>query len=426
MNSSLEAEARILIVDDAAENIKTLTTALKKKYKVTAAKSGEEALEILSGGELPDLILLDVVMPGLDGYEVCERIKQIENAKEVPVIFITEKTEEEDETYGFGLGAVDYIPKPFSLPVVEVRVATHVQLKKYKDYLEEMVARRTNELSLSHVRLEQTVRAYERFVPKEFLNLLDREDIINVGLGDNRVQDMAILFADIRNFTGHSELLGPEETFHFLNAYLGEVVPIIRKHGGVIDKYIGDAIMAVFSCTRGCAVTAAVEMQRALRKQNSAHQIGGNPVTVGIGIHYGEVMLGTIGEEERMETTVISDIVNLGSRLEELTKVYGADILVSEEVMERLEDREAFETRFLDVIQVRGKTIPVSIYEVLDGSDREVRDRKIAVNEDYKKGWDFFCDGRIDEAAEHFERVLAGNPGDRAAELFLGRCREYF
>jgi class 3 adenylate cyclase len=320
---------------------------------------------------------------------------------------------------------VDYIPKPFSLPVVEARVETHVQLKKYKDYLEEMVARRTNELSRSYDRLEQTVHAYERFVPKEFLNLLDREDIINVGLGDNRVQDMAILFADIRNFTGHSEVLGPEETFHFLNGYLREVVPIIRKHGGVIDKYIGDAIMAVFPCTRGCAVTAAVEMQRALRGHNS-QRIGDKPVTVGIGIHYGEVMLGTIGEEGRMETTVISDIVNLGSRLEELTKVYGADILVSEEVMEHLEDKEGFETRFLDVIQVRGKTIPVSVYEVLDGSDAEIRERKLTVYDDYKKGWDLFCDGRIDEAAEHFERVLEGNPGDRAAELFLGRCREYF
>ena len=136
-------KAKILIVDDTPANIKILSDTLKEDYKVIVAKNGFEALEHIDSQPLPDLILLDVLMPGITGYEVCQKLKSDARTKDIPVIFITAMNEEADETKGFELGAVDYISKPFSLPIVKERVNTHVQLKQYKDYLEDMVREQT-------------------------------------------------------------------------------------------------------------------------------------------------------------------------------------------------------------------------------------------------------------------------------------------
>ncbi len=216
--------------------------------------------------------------------------------------------------------------------------------------------------------LRSIVSSYTKFVPHNFLELLGRDRIIDVNLGDQTQQEMTIFFNDIRSFTTLSEGMSPRETFEFINQYLGRVGPVIRKHSGFIDKYIGDAIMALFPQNPENAVLAAIEMQRELFLFNEQRRREGHaPIKTGIGIHTGNLILGTIGEAGRMEATVISDAVNAASRLEGLTKTFGSRILISDYARSLLPHPELFEMRFLGKIRVKGKKQALGIYEIIDG-----------------------------------------------------------
>ncbi len=168
--------------------------------------------------------------------------------------------------------------------------------------------------------LKETNLSIERFVPRAFLAKIGRPNIRSVALGDNKRQDMTILFADIRNFTALSERMSPDDNFAFINAYLAEMGPVIAQHGGFIDKYIGDAIMALFEKADD-GVRAGLAMLAILERFNAKRQAAGaEPIVIGIGLNTGSVMMGTIGERHRMDGTVISDAVNLAARLESLTR----------------------------------------------------------------------------------------------------------
>src|SRR5258708_32624236 len=175
---------------------------------------------------------------------------------------------------------------------------------------------------------------------------------------------MTILFSDIRNFTTLSEGMTPDENFAFINSYLASMGPVIRTHNGFIDKYIGDAIMALFD-TADDALRAGLAMFDTLDAFNAERRSAGlEPIAIGIGINTGSLMLGTIGEEHRMDGTVISDAVNLASRIEDLTKVYRVGLLISQYTYEQLPEPQAADIRPIDVVLVKGKTHPVTIYEV--------------------------------------------------------------
>lgn len=212
--------------------------------------------------------------------------------------------------------------------------------------------------------LKETNLSIERFVPRAFLAKIDRPNIRSVALGDNKRQDMTILFADIRNFTALSEGMSPDENFAFINAYLAEMGPVIAQHGGFIDKYIGDAIMALFERADD-GVRAGLAMMAILERFNAKRQAAGaEPIVIGIGLNSGSLMMGTIGERHRMDGTVISDAVNLAARLEGLTKDYRVPLLVSQFTVDRLDDPEAYALRPVDTVVVRGRTQPVAIFEV--------------------------------------------------------------
>jgi class 3 adenylate cyclase len=204
-------------------------------------------------------------------------------------------------------------------------------------------------------------RAFRRFVPKEFLSILSKEGILQIGLGDQVEQPMTIMFTDIRSFTSMSERMTPEENFNFLNGFLGVVGPIIRDHAGFIDKYIGDAVMALFPGRSLDAVRAARQILARLDVLNMENRTRGLPeIRIGIGIHSGDTMLGIIGEAERFEGTVISDAVNLASRLENVTKKVKVPLIFSESVAR---DTEAeLEVKRLGTTRVKGKTERISLY----------------------------------------------------------------
>ena len=208
--------------------------------------------------------------------------------------------------------------------------------------------------------------AMARFVPREFLEFLQKGNFAEVELGDQVQREMTILFSDIWDFTPRSEQLSPAATFAFLNDYLGRVSPLIRQQRGFIDKYLGDGLMALFPGTAEDAVRAALAMHRETARYNVAlAERGLPPLRIGVGIHTGSLMLGVLGEAERLQGTVIADAVNLAGRLEELTRTYQAATIISEQTLQRLPDPAAYRTRLLDRVRVKGKYEEIAIYEVL-------------------------------------------------------------
>ena len=263
--------------------------------------------------------------------------------------------------------------------------------------------------------------AYYRFVPQEFLKFLERQSIVDVRLGDQIQREMTVLFCDIRSFTSISEKLTPEENFNFINEYMGKMGPVIRQHEGFIDKYIGDAIMALFPENPDNAVTSAVEMLQALNRYNVERMDRGQDmINIGIGLHFGKLMLGIVGEQERREGTVISDAVNLSSRLEGLTKMYGAGIIISEHTRANL--KKSYRTRLLDKVKVKGKAEPVEIFEVVDGLLEDIAGKKIETRDEFETALKFYFQGEFDQALKAFEQLEKKNPKDKAIHLYIERC----
>jgi two-component system sensor histidine kinase ChiS len=198
---------------------------------------------------------------------------------------------------------------------------------------------------------------------------------------------------------------------------------VIRRNFGFIDKYIGDAVMALFPEKTEHALQAAITMRRELSQFNEERVSQGQPpLNTGTSIHSGGMMLGTIGEAERMESTVISDAVNLAFRLEGLTKMYGASIVMSHNALFSLESPTQYQFRFLDRVRVKGKSEPVSVFEVFDGDPLEVVSMKLNTQTDFEKGLLHYHSREFADAMLFFETVLSHNPDDRAAQLYLKRA----
>lgn len=276
-----------------------------------------------------------------------------------------------------------------------------------------------------NTQLERFNAASRRFVPFEFLQLLEKGSIVDVELGDQVQREMTVLFSDIRSFTTLSESMTPRENFAFINSYLARMGPVIRNHAGFIDKYIGDAIMALFANSADDALRAAVEMQLALQKWNASRaKYGLAPVQVGVGLHRGLLMLGTIGENQRMEGTVIADAVNLASRIEGLTKQYGAAILLSDETRRALQDPDQFQLRFIDRVRVKGKSEPVTLYEALSGLPEETLAARLASMAQFQAAADRYASADFRDAERLFLDIY-NQSSDPAAALYVRRCREF-
>ncbi|HLN53613.1 MAG TPA: adenylate/guanylate cyclase domain-containing protein [Lentimicrobium sp.] len=273
-------------------------------------------------------------------------------------------------------------------------------------------------------KISQMNEAYSRFVPNQFLEFLGKENFVDIQLGDQVQKEMSVLFSDIRGFTELSEGLTPKENFDFINHYLGYMEPVIRKNNGFIDKFIGDSIMALFHESVDDAIDAAIEMRKALQQFNSDRSDVSLPsIDSGIGIHTGNLMLGVVGGEGRIDGTVISDAVNLASRLEGLTKIYKTSIIISEDTLIKLKNPGRYNFRFLDVARVKGKKEAVYIFEVLDGEPEEVKALKTETKALFGKGIEAYKNRNFKEAIEIFTEVARINPLDAAATFYINRCR---
>ena len=267
-------------------------------------------------------------------------------------------------------------------------------------------------------------RAFSRFVPEEVIDRLT-EDAASETESINEKRKVAVLICDIRNFTSISERNKPENVVSFLNEYFKKMVEVIKKHGGAIDKFMGDAIMALFGTPVSYednarrAVDAALEMQSLVPGISCSNLFipEGMNFNVGIGIHYGDVIVGSIGCAEKSDYTVIGDTVNLASRLEGLTKFYGAGIIISGAVKNELNRK--YNLLHLDTVKVKGKSVGVQIYRVDEN----------ALNADYvqcyKKALDLYTNGAWNLAASYFERAQQLLPADKSASKMYERCLEF-
>lgn len=319
--------SRILVIEDEPANIQTLSTLLKERgYNINIATNGRQGLEVLERIR-PDLILLDIMMPEMDGFETCRRIKASTAWREIPIIFLTAKTDTADIVRGFELGAVDYVAKPFNAHELLARVNTHLTL----DYLH-----RENERLLLNV------------LPASIANKLKQQ----VGIIADRFDDVSVLFADIVEFTPLSARLSPTELIESLNRVFSGFDELADHHKLEKIKTIGDGYMVAGGLIEQNAdhlaamATMALAMHENVRKLNS--EFGG--LSLRIGLQVGSVIAGVIGIRKFIYD-VWGDTVNTASRLES----HGAPgrTHVSEMVFERLQGRFAFETR--GTIELKGR-----------------------------------------------------------------------
>jgi class 3 adenylate cyclase len=421
---------RVLVVDDEEANLDVTSSILRSSgYVVLAAKSGEECLQVADTGQ-PDVILLDVQMTGMNGHDTARALGRGESTSGIPIIMLTGLTGRADRARALDAGAVDFLSKPVDPDELRAKVASLARLKSYNREMKHRQHELTEQLEGKGEELRAALDAFARFVPQEFIRALGKGDIRNVKLGDNIRLELSILFSDIRSFTALSEKMSPEDNFAFLNSYLRRMNPFVWENGGFIDKYVGDAIMALFPAGAGSALSAAVAMLLHMPVYNAQRSTFGYPaVRIGIGIHSGAVMLGVIGHERFMQGTAISSAVNLASRLEELTKTYGVSLVVSSHVLFDLEDPNRYHFRFLDKLRLRGGEEAVSVYEVFDGDPPASLQRKAETRNEFEKGVYDFHAGRFGEALARFDALRPDDAGvlptgdpDPTVEIYRGRC----
>jgi class 3 adenylate cyclase len=280
-----------------------------------------------------------------------------------------------------------------------------------------------NALKASIAMLSKTNVAYDRFVPHEFLGYLKKQSIVEVQLSDSIEKHMTVLFSDIRNFTRLSESMTPEENFMFINSYFGVMGPVVRKNQGFVDKYIGDGMMALFDHTED-AVRASTEMLEKLKEYNR-NSSRPEPLRIGIGLHKGKLRLGTVGEQNRLDATVISDAVNLASRIEGLTKLYGSQILITEAIYRGIEEMDKYRIRLMDKIRVSGRQEPITIYEIFNGDPENVQKLKLELKKDFEQAVALYQVKEFEKAKQLFNQYLIKFPDDKPAQLYLKRCERY-
>lgn len=282
--------------------------------------------------------------------------------------------------------------------------------------------RMNDEIEAGSKALSLINRSIERFVPRPFLTLLKKDSIASVDLGDFIAREMTVMFSDIRSFTALSEEMTPDQNFRFINNYFGRMGPIIRTYDGFIDKYIGDSIMALFE-TPDDALDAAAHMIDRLKIYNRTRkEAGRGDIEIGIGINTGPLMLGTVGEAHRLDGTVISDTVNLASRVEGLTKEFGRSIIITDHTRRQLQNPDAYTLQSLGKVTVKGKSREVEIFAVTGFSRQREPGFREAMLETYLDGVECMANRRYAEARGHFEKCRDVWADDDALDKLIARC----
>jgi len=344
----------VLVIEDddfSADFLQRYLTTIG--YEVVRAPDGEEGLRKLYQ-ENPDLILLDVMMPGMDGFQVCERIRSDQETAHIPVLMVTALYETEERIKALEAGADDFLSKPFNVYELAARVKSLMRIKKQHDELE-----RRNKLFYSVLR-----RYLSPEVSEQVLN--DPERYLKLG-GESR--QVTTLFADIRGFSSYAQTHSPGRVVELLNLVFKELTDVIFRWRGTVDKYMGDAIMAIYGAPVSYhddtlrAIRTALDMRiafNAMRERwtdSEERSLG-----LGVGVHAGEAVVGNVGTETFMDYTVIGDAVNIARRLQEIAQ--GGEVLISEETFQQVKTRVQVEPHGVQVL--RGRQEGTRIYRLQD------------------------------------------------------------
>ena len=359
----------ILVVDDLAQNVRLLEAVLSPKgFRVTTASSGQEALDVLST-EHPDLVLLDILMPGMDGYEVCRRIRQDPGTAFLPVIMITASGEEE-KIRSLEAGADDFVNKPFDQAELLARVRSLVRVKRYHDTIEDQAA----ELARWNRELEQRVQdqieqlervsRLRRFLPAQLADIIissGDESFLN---GHRR--EITVVCCDLRGFTAFAETAEPEDVWETLGEYHGALGDLIARFEGTLERFTGDGLVVFFNDPIPCddaplrSVRMALAMRQRVQELADSWQRRGYELAFGVGIAQGYATLGRMGFSGRFDYASIGSVTNLAARL--CGEATPWQILVTQRVNAAAEDLVV--SRLVGELSLRGFSRPVRAFEV--------------------------------------------------------------
>jgi class 3 adenylate cyclase len=270
------------------------------------------------------------------------------------------------------------------------------------------------------------IEAQRRFVPRQFLESLDHQDIARVDLGEHVSKTMSVMFADLRGFTPLAERLEARTVIELLNRYFASMETPIAQAGGFIDSFAGDEIKVLFDASADAAVRAGIAMWRALETLNERSLALGQPeLRMGVGANTGPVVLGTVGGRERIQCSVIGDTVNLASRIEQLTKDYRARFLIGEHTYASLAEPQVFALRKVDRVAVRGRNVAVDLYEVVDAEAPDRRAAKLATRSLLRAAMESYFKREFAHALALFEQIRGADPEDAVPPLFIERCQRH-
>jgi class 3 adenylate cyclase/tRNA A-37 threonylcarbamoyl transferase component Bud32 len=380
-----ESPKKVLVIEDEPSIRNNIMLMLKvERYAATGAENGRVGLE-LARRDPPDLILCDVMMPEMDGFAVLEALRAEPRLAEIPFIFLTALDDRSSTRRGMNLGADDYLPKPFTRN--ELMEAVNSRLKKFENLTRALAARLVPQQDSLTQKFRERISGGDRGAPVEDAD---------TGKLTGRIAEATVLFSDIRNFTTYSERLTSAEIAELLNAYLGTACAPIIRCGGVVMKFIGDGVMALFEARPSRAgdshahraVRAGLGMQLAalefrvwVRQHHPSQSLP--EFSIGVGIHGGEVLLCHVGTPGGGELTAVGDSVNIASRLEDQTKELGWAVVASEATVSAVGSAAVLGSR--QTVHLRGRSVPTEVFEIIGIAAGDADDAPVHIPEDMRE-----------------------------------------
>ena len=366
----MKTPARILVVDDNEMNVDILNTRLSKQgYEVITASDGEQGLAAIYES-LPDLVLLDIMMPKIDGITVCRQIKNDDSLPFIPIIMVTAKADSKDIIAGLEAGAEEYLTKPIDQAALVARVRSMLRIKELHDTVQAQAAQLAQWNQQLEQRVQDQLGELERISRlKRFFSPQLAQAIVSQGGEDllrSHRREISVVFCDLRGFTAFSETAEPEDVMAVLQEYYDAMGQLIFQHEGTIERFVGDSIMVFFNDPMPCqehelrAVTMALAMQQQAQQLAQQWRNRGHHLGLGIGIAQGYATLGRIGFEGRYEYSATGSVANLAARL--CSHALDGQILISERVYNRVEQKISVEV--LGELELKGFHRPVAVYDV--------------------------------------------------------------
>ena len=388
----------------------------KKRLKVEASKDQLFFDEEKINSELP--LLIDIILSGQS--EILSDISALQNAGIISpeiksVIYSALKVKHRI------MGAIIVADnEPDKYTAGSLKLLTTLALQSSSAIESSLLYEKNiREAQEKEAAMRRIFDATEKFVPYQFIKSLGHELITDVKLGDQVEKIVTVLFTDIRNYTSLSELMTPEETFGFICLFNARMGPIIRKHNGFINQYLGDSIMAIFPVSAADALLAAIDVQKEIQNFNKIREEKNKPeIQIGVGMHTGPLIMGITGDYDRMDACTISDTVNTASRVESLTKHYKSSILLSDASLRQIKNTDGFDLRNLGLVQLKGKLSSINVHECFSCDGETELQKKRSTLNIFNDGVSFYLNKLFADANIAFKNVLEMDLDDHTARFF--------